>query len=104
MVGISVIFNPDTDMIKRLIEPQIIQSMKDFHSVTIYGPRQCGKTTTVRNLFPDFSYADLEDLNTRKLAQNDPVGFFARFPESVMEYIKDKKASISCLKTGIFPS
>ena len=55
-------------MIKRMIEQQITQSMKDFPSVTIYGPRQCGKTTTVRNLFPDFSYANLEDMNVRRLA------------------------------------
>lgn len=71
-------------MIKRLIEQQIIQSMKDFPSVTIYGPRQCGKTTTVRELFPDFSYANLEDINVRRLAVDDPAGFFARFPEPVI--------------------
>ena len=71
-------------MIKRLIEKQIIQSMKDFPSVTIYGPRQCGKTTTARNLFPDFSYANLEDMNVRRLAFDDPEGFFARFPEPVI--------------------
>ena len=67
-----------------MIEQQITQSMKDFPSVTIYGPRQCGKTTTVRNLFPDFSYANLEDMNVRRLAVDDPVGFFARFPEPVI--------------------
>lgn len=84
MVAISVKFDYNLDMINRLIEPQIMQSMKDFPSVTIYGPRQCGKTTTVRKLFPAFSYANLEDLNTRKLAQNDPVGFFVRYPEPVI--------------------
>ena len=68
-------------MINRKIEKQIIQSMKDFPSVTIYGPRQCGKTTVVRSLFPDFSYANLEDINNRRLAIEDPNGFFARFPE-----------------------
>ena len=71
-------------MIRRLIEQQIIQSMKDFPSVTIYGPRQCGKMTIVRNLFPDFSYANLEDVNVRRLAVDDPVGFFTRFPEPVI--------------------
>ena len=51
-------------MIKRQIEAQIIQLMKDYPSVTIYGPRQCGKTTTVRELFPDFSYANLDDIKS----------------------------------------
>ncbi len=58
--------------------------MKDFPSVTIFGPRQVGKTTTARSLFPDFSYANLEDLNTRRLAHDDPEGFFTRFPEPVI--------------------
>ena len=71
-------------MIKRQIEAQIIRSMQAFPSVTIYGPRQCGKTTTVRKLFPDFSYANLEDMNTRRLAVDDPAGFFVRFPEPVI--------------------
>ena len=48
--------------------------MKDFPSVTIYGPRQCGKTTVARKLFPDFSYANLEDINVRRLAMDDPDG------------------------------
>ena len=71
-------------MIRRQIEVQIIQSMKDFPSVTIYGPRQCGKTTLVQELFPDFSYANLEDISIRRLASDDPIGFFSRFPEPVI--------------------
>lgn len=51
-------------MIKRQIEAQIIQLMKDYPFVTIYCPRQCGKTTTVRELFPDFSYANLDDIKS----------------------------------------
>ena len=58
--------------------------MKDYFSVAIFGPRQCGKTTLVQNLFPQFSYANLEDMNTRALAKNDPEEFFTRFPEPVI--------------------
>ena len=58
--------------------------MKDYPSVVIFGPRQCGKTTLVQNMFPDFSYANLEDMNTRSLAKNDPEEFFTRFPEPVI--------------------
>ena len=42
--------------------------MRDYFSVAVFGPRQCGKTTLVRELYPDFSYANLEDMNTRALA------------------------------------
>ena len=71
-------------MIKRLIEEQILSSMTRYPSITVYGPRQCGKTTTVRKLFPDFSYANLEDINTRNLALQDPYEFFNQFPEPVI--------------------
>ena len=58
--------------------------MSDYFSVAVFGPRQCGKTTLVRNLFPDYSYANLEDMNIRALAKNDPNEFFTRFPEPVI--------------------
>lgn len=58
--------------------------MEDYPSIVIFGPRQCGKTTLVQNLFPTFSYANLEDMNTRSLAKNDPEEFFTRYPEPVI--------------------
>lgn len=58
--------------------------MEEYFSAAIFGPRQCGKTTLAKSLFPDFSYANLEDMNTRNLAKNDPDEFFTRFPEPVI--------------------
>ena len=58
--------------------------MSEYFSVAVFGPRQCGKTTLIRELFPDFSYANLEDMNIRNLAKNDPEEFFTRFPEPVI--------------------
>ena len=58
--------------------------MKDYPSIVVLGPRQCGKTTLVQNMYPNFSYANLEDMNTRALAKNDPEEFFTRFPEPVI--------------------
>ena len=71
-------------MIKRKISEYINSCMKDYPSVVIFGPRQCGKTTLVQNMFPNFSYANLEDMNIRTLAKNDPEEFFTRFPEPVI--------------------
>ena len=58
--------------------------MNEYFSVSIFGPRQCGKTTLAKNLFPSFSYSNLEDMNVRSLAKNDPEEFFTRFPEPVI--------------------
>ncbi|MFA6937119.1 MAG: ATP-binding protein [Treponema sp.] len=71
-------------MIKRESEKLITSLMKEYSSVTIFGPRQCGKTTTAKKLFPKFSYANLEDMNIRALAKNDPEEFFNHFPEPVI--------------------
>ena len=71
-------------MIQRTIEKHISYLMNEYFSVSIFGPRQCGKTTLAKTLFPSFSYANLEDMNVRSLAKNDPEEFFTRFPEPVI--------------------
>ena len=71
-------------MIQRTIEKHISSLINEYFSVSIFGPRQCGKTTLAKNLFPSFSYANLEDMNVRSLAKNDPEEFFTRFPEPVI--------------------
>ena len=48
------------------------------------GPRQAGKTTLVKELFPDYTYVNLEDRVTRELAENDYEGFFYKFPEPMI--------------------
>lgn len=71
-------------MIDRHISKFIKREMNSFPSVTLFGPRQCGKTTLARSMYPDYSYANLEDMNTRRLAIEDPDEFFVRFPEPVI--------------------
>ncbi len=71
-------------MIYRTVSEYLKSCMRDYFSVAVFGPRQCGKTTLVQELYPDFSYANLEDMNIRNLAKNDPEEFFTRFPEPVI--------------------
>ena len=52
-------------MIGRLIAPSIQRAMETYPSVTLFGPRQCGKTTLARSMFPGFSYANLEEFRAR---------------------------------------
>ena len=44
-------------------------------SALILGPRRAGKTTLVKNLFPDWPYKTLDDLDNLDWAQKDPKGF-----------------------------
>ena len=67
-------------MIHRAIEGKLREMVKTFPVVTIVGPRQSGKTTLARMLFPDYAYANLEVHSVRDLAERDPRGFFEQFP------------------------
>lgn len=64
-------------MIPRLLADYVTQLAGWFPVVSITGPRQSGKSTLVRATFPDHEYLNLEDLQTRQQATDDPVGFIA---------------------------
>ena len=45
--------------------------------LVLTGPRQSGKTTFLKNEFPNYTYINLENLDNRTYALNDPNGFLA---------------------------
>jgi hypothetical protein len=47
--------------------------------LSITGPRQSGKTTLVRTVFPGYHYTNLESIDTRQFATEDPRGFLQSF-------------------------
>lgn len=61
--------------IKRKIESPILEAAKYFPVITVTGPRQSGKTTMLKHIFPHLHYYSLEDLDTRSFAMEDPVRF-----------------------------
>ncbi|MFO1523542.1 MAG: ATP-binding protein [Kiritimatiellia bacterium] len=71
-------------MIQRDLMTALRQAAADYPVVTLTGPRQSGKTTLVKTCFPGHAYANLEQPDLRKLAQDDPHGFFVRFPPPVI--------------------
>lgn len=67
-------------MIPRIISP-ITQKMASwFPVVAVTGPRQSGKSTLLKSVFPDYTYLNLETRNLRTSAQADPVGFIHSRP------------------------
>lgn len=65
--------------IQREMAPLIIKAARQFPVIALMGPRQSGKTTLARMSFPSYHYVSLENLDTRRLAQEDPRGFLASF-------------------------
>jgi hypothetical protein len=55
-----------------------------FPVIVITGPRQSGKTTLARHVFPEKEYTSLEDPDTRRFAEEDPRGFLDRYSEGAV--------------------
>ena len=71
-------------MFHRQLAEKVRQAASTYPSVTLFGPRQSGKTTLAKACFPEYAYANLEHLGTRELAANDPDAFFRRFKPPVI--------------------
>lgn len=71
-------------MIQRQLGDIVQMAAQTMPVVSITGPRQSGKTTLAQNIFPDYAYANLENLPTRAFARENPVGFLKQHPEGLI--------------------
>lgn len=72
------------DYIPRLLSSKILESSEYYPVIVITGPRQSGKTSLCRNIFPDFKYVNLENITTRANAANDMIGFLNSLGDKVI--------------------
>ncbi len=70
--------------IERTISETIMEASNFFPVLTLTGPRQSGKSTLLRHLFPDVPYVSIEDPDTRREAIDDPRGFLGDFTSGVI--------------------
>jgi predicted AAA+ superfamily ATPase len=66
-------------MIHRAATASLQRLAKGFPIVALTGPRQSGKTTLAKAVFPEKPYVSLENPDEREFAERDPKGFLARF-------------------------
>lgn len=71
-------------MIERDLADRLRDAAAGFPCVTLTGPRQSGKSTLCRAVFPDLPYASLEAPDVRSFASDDPRGFLAGFPDGAV--------------------
>ena len=68
-------------------------------SITLTGPRQSGKTTLSRYVFPGHSYVSLEAPDVRAFASEDPRAFLARYPNgAIIDEVQRVPALLSYLQ------
>ncbi len=71
-------------MIIRQAQKRLEKLYKLFKVVAVTGPRQSGKTTLVKSVFPNKPYANLENPDVRQFAIEDPKGFLSQFPNGAI--------------------
>ena len=65
--------------LQRNILESINELIDKYPVIAITGPRQSGKTTFLKNTFSEYEYVNLENLDQREFAQEDPNGFLKRY-------------------------
>ena len=91
-------------MIPRTLQSKLAQLAKEFPALAILGPRQSGKTTLAKMLFPTYRYVNLESYEEREFAEKDGKGFLARFldePGIILDEIQNAPKLLSYIQIEI---
>lgn len=87
-------------MVNRTIVEGINAYMQRYPIVALTGPRQSGKTTLLKGIFPDFRYVSLENPDNRAFAENDPNGFLQLYDQKViLDEVQRVPALLSYIQT-----
>lgn len=61
--------------LSRDMEKTILESADYYSIICVTGPRQSGKSTLLKHLFPNYVEYSMKDMHIREFAFNDPVAF-----------------------------
>ena len=70
--------------IQRNISEAILEASPFYQVIVISGPRQTGKTTLARRIFPEFHYHNLEDPLIRDIVEENPRDFIMKGPQGMI--------------------
>lgn len=89
-------------MFSRHLAPYLKRDSTFYPVVTLTGPRQSGKTTLARSIFPEHSYFSLEDVESRQFASEDPRGFLRECGDhAILDEVQRCPDLISYIQTEV---
>lgn len=71
-------------IVRRQLEDSLRALLPKYPILAVTGPRQSGKTTLLKSIFPDYTYVSLENTDARSFAAEDPVGFLEKYDRKVI--------------------
>lgn len=89
-------------MIRRILSKKLESLADQYPIVTLTGPRQSGKTTLVKAIFPDWGYVSLEEPDMREFALTDPRGFIEAYPRcTILDEVQRAPDLFSYIQTHV---
>ena len=70
--------------IARSLSGQILTASRHFPAIVLTGPRRSGKTSLLREIFPQATYVLLEDPDIQSRVRSDPRGLLDEFKLPVL--------------------
>jgi len=86
-------------MIQREIKDKLLLLSGKYPVVSLTGPRQSGKTTLLKESFPEYIYTSLEEPDTRVFAESDPRRFLASGPKMIIDEVQRIPELFSYIQT-----
>jgi predicted AAA+ superfamily ATPase len=71
-------------IVKREITKAIKELSSKYPILAVTGPRQSGKTTLLKSIFPEYKYVSLENPDIRLFAETDMNGFLQQYDNHVI--------------------
>lgn len=91
-----------SEYINRALSQAVLEAHEYFPVIIVTGPRQSGKSTLCRHLFPDYSYTNLEDISLRTDAMRNPTGFLDALGEkAIIDEVQNVPEILSMIQVRV---